>query len=135
MIQFNWNLSMSRPRARWALVCLMMLAPLGVAAAGDRWPEFRGSNGTGLAEDATGLPISWSEKENVRWKTPIHDKGWSSPVVWDNQVWLTTATEDGKQRFVVAFMSADEAAAIKGKLLTLTLVSDEGSTETTWTAN
>lgn len=85
---------------RWALVCLLILTPLGAACAGDHWPEFRGSNGAGLAE-TSGLPLRWGEQENVRWKTPIHGKGWSSPVVWDNQVWLTTATEDGKELFVL----------------------------------
>jgi outer membrane protein assembly factor BamB len=68
--------------------------------AAERWPEFRGLNGTGLGE-ATGLPLRWSETENVRWKTPIHDKGWSSPVIWDQQIWLTTATADGKQLFAL----------------------------------
>lgn len=37
----------------------------------------------------------------VRWKTPIHGKGWSSPVVWENQIWLTTATEDGTRMSVI----------------------------------
>jgi outer membrane protein assembly factor BamB len=47
------------------------------------------------------LPVKWSEKENVVWKTPIHDKGWSSPVIWGNQIWMTTAREDGKEMFAV----------------------------------
>src|SRR6266404_943808 len=92
-------LSRSRRPARWALACLLILAQ-DWAAAADGWPEFRGSNGTGLA-DASGLPIRWGEQENVLWKTPIHDKGWSSPVVWDDQIWLTTATENGKERFML----------------------------------
>jgi outer membrane protein assembly factor BamB len=41
------------------------------------------------------LPIRWSETENVRWKTEIPGRGWSSPVIWDRQVWLTTATQEG----------------------------------------
>jgi outer membrane protein assembly factor BamB len=82
------------------LACLLILAAFRPAAAADRWPEFRGPNGVGVS-DATGLPIYWTEQENIRWKTPIHGKGWSSPVVWDNQIWLTTATEDGKQLFVL----------------------------------
>ena len=65
-----------------------------------RWPEFRGSNGNGLSR-GTQLPLEWSESENVQWKTAIPGKGWSSPVVWDNQIWMTTATEDGKQMFAV----------------------------------
>jgi outer membrane protein assembly factor BamB len=74
-----------------------------VRAAGDnadRWPEFRGPTADGHAE-ATDLPLHWSETANVRWKTRIHDKGWSSPVIWGGQVWLTTATADGKQLFAV----------------------------------
>jgi len=63
-----------------------------------------GSYGLNLA---TGLPIRWSETENVRWKTPIHDKGWSSPVVWGDQVWLTTAREDGKQMALRRIQSRD----------------------------
>ncbi len=94
------TLCRSRQPVPRTLACLLILGALGHAPAGDRWPEFRGSDGTGLS-DATGLPIHWTEQENVRWKTRIHDKGWSSPVVWDGQVWLTTATEDGKQRFVL----------------------------------
>lgn len=69
-------------------------------AAGDNWPEFRGPTADGRAP-AAGLPVSWSEKDNIRWKTPIHDKGWSSPVIWGKQIWLTTAREDGKQLFAL----------------------------------
>lgn len=43
------------------------------------------------------MPVQWSETEHVVWKTPIPDKGWSSPVVWGTQVWVTTATADGTE--------------------------------------
>ena len=69
-------------------------------AAGTDWPQFRGPTGQGIAE-ASGLPASWSEKEHVKWKTPIHGKAWSSPVVLGDQVWMTTATEDARQLFAV----------------------------------
>jgi hypothetical protein len=72
-----------------------------VAISADNWPEFRGPHGDGHA-DATKLPLTWSETENIRWKTPIHDKGWSSPVIWGNQIWLTTATEAGDKFYAVA---------------------------------
>jgi outer membrane protein assembly factor BamB len=68
--------------------------------AGEHWPQFRGPAGNGHS-DATGLPIKWSETQNVVWKTAIHDLGWSSPVVWGNQVWMTTATANGRQMFAV----------------------------------
>ena len=66
-----------------------------------QWPQFRGPSGDGVST-ATGLPLSWSETENVRWKTPIHGRAWSSPVILGNQVWMTTATPDGKELFAVA---------------------------------
>ena len=75
---------------------------LGSAAlAEDRWTEFRGPSGTGLST-STGLPREWSETKNVAWKTPIHGRGWSSPVVLGTQVWLTTATRDGRELSVLA---------------------------------
>ena len=60
----------------------------------ENWPAYRGPSADGHS-DATNLPVTWSETENVKWKTPIHGKGWSSPVVWGNQIWMCTATEDG----------------------------------------
>lgn len=68
--------------------------------AGDNWPQYRGPNGDGHS-DSKGLPLTWGETENVKWKTPVHGKAWSCPVVWGNQVWMTTATEDGRELFVV----------------------------------
>jgi outer membrane protein assembly factor BamB len=66
----------------------------------DNWPEFRGPSGDGHSS-ATGIPVRWSEAENIRWKTAIHDKGWSSPVIWENQIWMTTATADGKRLYAI----------------------------------
>jgi outer membrane protein assembly factor BamB len=77
-----------------------MASTTAIGFGADNWPEFRGPHGNGHA-DALGLPIRWSETEHIKWKTFIHDKGWSSPVIWGNQVWLTTATEDGKQLFAL----------------------------------
>jgi outer membrane protein assembly factor BamB len=66
-----------------------------------QWAQFRGPDGNGVST-ATGLPITWTETQNVRWKTAIHGRAWSSPVILGRQVWLTTATPDGKELFVVA---------------------------------
>ncbi|MBL8187607.1 MAG: PQQ-binding-like beta-propeller repeat protein [Acidobacteria bacterium] len=76
----------------------VLLSPL--AFASDNWPQFRGPDGTGHS-DATGLPTEWGEGKNIVWKTPIHDRGWSSPVVFGKQVWLTTASKDGRQLFAL----------------------------------
>ena len=64
------------------------------------WPDYRGPNGDGVS-DATGLPVTWSETENVVWKTPIRGRAWSSPVLSEKHVWLTSATPDGKELYVI----------------------------------
>ena len=64
---------------------------LGSARAAENWPQFRGPTQDGHS-DATGLPTEWSETQNVKWKTAIPGEGWSSPVVFGNQIWMTTAT-------------------------------------------
>src|SRR5579872_938069 len=72
----------------------------GVAAAGENWPNFLGPTNDNHS-DARDLPLTWSETENVVWKTPIHDSGWSSPVIWGDQIWLTTATDDGRKSYAI----------------------------------
>jgi outer membrane protein assembly factor BamB len=58
----------------------------------DNWPQFRGPTGQGHSA-ARGLPLTWSESQNVRWKTPVPGLGWSSPVVAGGRVWVTTSVE------------------------------------------
>jgi outer membrane protein assembly factor BamB len=70
------------------------------------WPDFRGPwrDGRAVPEGQTneiGLPLKWSDSENVKWKTPIPYRGWSSPVIFGSQIWLTTATLDGHDFFAV----------------------------------
>ena len=57
------------------------------------WPDFRGPAGQGHSSE-TGLPIEWSDSENIIWKSPVPGSGWSSPIVADGHVWLTTATHE-----------------------------------------
>lgn len=87
------------------------------------WPDFRGPNGDGYST-ATHTPTEWSETKNIRWKTPVPDIGWSSPVVWSNQVWLTSASDDGKEQFALCF---DRAT---GKLLQKILVFQNSNPQT-----
>jgi hypothetical protein len=63
---------------------------LGVAVRGADWTEFRGPTGQGLAGDVR-LPVEWGPTKNVAWKQEIPGKGWSSPVVADGHIYLTTA--------------------------------------------
>lgn len=64
------------------------------------WTHFRGSNLDGKAI-ADNLPVTWNDSTNIVWKTAIHGKGWSSPVVFGNQVWVTTADIQGEKMYAV----------------------------------
>ena len=86
---------------RVALPLALSAVTLASLAAQDQWPQHRGPEGIGVARSPR-LPLTWSEQSNVRWKTPVHGRGWSSPIVVDRQVWMTTATPDGRQLSVVA---------------------------------
>jgi outer membrane protein assembly factor BamB len=59
------------------------------------WPEFRGPTGQGHSTER-GLPLTWSEDKNVKWKVAVPGRGWSSPAIQGDRIWLTTATEEGK---------------------------------------
>lgn len=69
-------------------------------AQNNNWTHFRGSNLNGIA-NVDKPPLKWSDDSNIKWKTEIHGKGWSSPVVFDNQIWVTSAKEDGSELFAI----------------------------------
>jgi len=75
-----------------------------LTARGD-WPEFRGPHGDGHVPSGdgkpAGLPLHWSETNNVKWKTAIPYKGWSTPVILGDDIWVTTATEDGHDFYAI----------------------------------
>ena len=94
---------------RSVLLFVLLLLPVSLLA-GDSWPQFRGPGGTGVST-AKGLPTTWDDKTNVVWKTAIHDKGWSSPVVLGKQIWVTTALDDGKAQWAVC-VDRDSGAVV-----------------------
>lgn len=87
-------------RALWLLGWLLLLETVSISAetsldAAHQWPGFRGPLGTGLAPHAD-PPVEWSEEENVRWKTELPGLGHSSPVVWGDRIFLTSAIPFGE---------------------------------------
>jgi len=82
---------------------LALLNGLSVCAEDMNWPQFRGPRGDGTSS-STGLPLHWSDQSGgsgIKWKTAIHGRAWSSPVIWGPQIWVTSATEDGRELFAV----------------------------------
>ena len=92
-------------------------------AAGDDWPQFRGPGGQGHA-DAAELPLSWSESDNsesdngesknIIWKTPLPGRGWSSPVIGDDRIWMTmaVATPASPEHFAEKSAERSDAASL-----------------------
>ena len=81
--------------ARFMALPLLLTYLLGAPPlAAQDWPEFRGPTAQGHS-DAVDLPLTWSEAENVVWKVPIPGQGWSSPVMRDGKIWLTTGISKG----------------------------------------
>jgi outer membrane protein assembly factor BamB len=76
---------------QFLLTGLAALLLTGPAAAGD-WPGWRGPYGDGTCDDPA-VPLRWSETENVGWKVPVPGNGHSSPIVWGERVFLTTAVD------------------------------------------
>ena len=78
-----------------AATLFVLCALLTRVVVAEDWPQFRGPTGQGHSTER-GLPTEWSETQNVAWKVPVPGRGWSSPVVVDGRVWLTTATAIGR---------------------------------------
>jgi len=77
---------------RLPLFSLLLLTAHTAAAAPPHWAQWRGPDGQGIAGDP-GVPLEWSPTKNVLWKTAIPGRGYSSPVVWGDRIFLTTAIE------------------------------------------
>jgi outer membrane protein assembly factor BamB len=76
------------------LAASVLIAALGtLVTSAEDWPQFRGPSGQGVSAEQ-GLPLQWGESKNIRWKTPVAGRGWSSPVVAGDRVWVTSAVED-----------------------------------------
>src|SRR5262245_21295082 len=70
------------------------------------WPRWRGPSGQGHVS-GSGYPDKWSATENVLWKVPVPGEGNSSPVVWGDRIFLTTARDGGRRLSLVAFRRSD----------------------------
>ena len=86
---------------RGLLPILCSLLPLGLGVHAENWPQFRGPTGQGISHE-TNLPITWSETNHVSWKTSLPGESWSSPIVWQGSVFVTTATDGGESCRVLA---------------------------------
>lgn len=91
-----------RPLQAQVDTSLLTASPAASSDAMYRWPQFRGGHWDGMAAQEARLPVRWSESENIRWKLPTAERGWSSPAVWGQTAVLTEATPDGTQMYAMA---------------------------------
>ncbi len=80
---------------RTLLTISLLTVTLSPGTAADNWLQFRGPGALGVS-DGKGLPHTWSAEQNIEWKRDLPGRGWSSPIVWRDRVFLTTCVSSGK---------------------------------------
>src|SRR5438132_13612058 len=75
-------------------LCLAAFSPrlIGAAPKGSNWSQWRGPDGLGVSSESN-LPAEWGENKNIKWKTSLTGRGHSSPIVWENKIFLTADVE------------------------------------------
>ena len=124
-------------RSRFVSVTTFLVLGLAFISRGhsvDSWPDFRGPAGQGHA-GTTDLPVDWDNPKNTMWKTQIPGRGWSSPVILNGQVWLTTALEtEGSEELRKRKLTDDPFASSKDVIQSVSLCAigiDEFAAKTT----
>ena len=86
-------------RIKGLLLGALLLPCLAMA---ENWPEWRGPRRDGTSTEKN-LPLNWSATQNVKWKAELPGPGNSTPIVWENKVFITQAVDDGSRRLLIAF--------------------------------
>jgi outer membrane protein assembly factor BamB len=79
-------------RGVFRIACILVTV---VNSSGASWPQFRGADSLGVSENAS-LPDRWGTNENIAWKIELPGRGWSSPIVWNDRVFVTTVVSEGE---------------------------------------
>lgn len=83
---------MSQITRRSVCVAIATMASVGALWAGPNWPGWRGADSSGVSDESA-LPVAWTPTSGIAWKTPIPGRAHSSPIVWGDRIFLTTAIE------------------------------------------
>jgi outer membrane protein assembly factor BamB len=87
---------------RTFLLCGWLCVSWAAGSLGENWPMWRGPRGDGTSLER-GIPLHWSSTSNVVWKTPVPGEGHSSPIVWGDRLFLTTALKEAQERCLLGF--------------------------------
>lgn len=107
LFSFNFDSNQSKLESMFKKLSLFInisffLLLISCSSNKQNWTHFRGSNMDGHANVET-APLSWNDTQNVVWKVPVKGLGWSSPIIFGNQIWLTSAAEDGKEFYTFCY--------------------------------
>ena len=103
----NWERVMTGIRELRSLLWALTIACISVSPClGENWPGFRGPTGQGISREKN-LPLTWSLQESLAWRAQVPGLGWSSPIVWDDRVFVTSASPDGTSCHVICFDAAN----------------------------
>jgi outer membrane protein assembly factor BamB len=89
-----------KPISNLLTVLAVIVSIAQSSAVAEDWPGWRGPRGDGTSLEAS-VPTKWSGSDNVAWKTPVPGRGHSSPIIWGNRIFLTTALTDTKDRMLL----------------------------------
>lgn len=96
------------------ILTIAVLASIGTSVRADNWPGFRGPRGDGVIESGK-LPTEWSKDKNIAWQVKVPGEAWSSPIVWGDKVFLTTAIEDEAAKTARLAKEKEESPAGEGE--------------------
>ena len=99
-----------------ASLCGMLLMLINPVLMAEDWPCFRGPSRQGISQEID-VPVRWSMTSSVAWKTPIPGQGYSSPIVYDNRIYVTTAVDKGVSLHLLC-MNADTGHVVWDKEVT-----------------
>lgn len=94
----HWGCERMR-RCPWVLSCLALSFLPALSHADGDWPRWRGAAGTGHSDEKN-IPVRW-DAQSVVWKTMLPGNGQSSPIIWGERIFLTSALDKGKKRLVL----------------------------------
>jgi outer membrane protein assembly factor BamB len=102
LVTLVWNATEKLSAFQQATIRMIAVEGEGVRY----WSRWRGPTGQGLVT-GSGYPDKWSGTENVLWKTPVPGRGNSSPIVWGDRIFLTTAQDGGRKLSLLAYKRSD----------------------------
>lgn len=108
---FSRAAARTRPAATRLILVISAIGGAASPVLAD-WPQFRGPTGQGQAEQSN-PPLQWGPAENVAWRTPLEGLAWSSPILFGDRIFLTTAVELDEQGQVVASVAAEAPVDFK----------------------